>query len=86
MSQGLLVQLGGAAIGAAAGGGGSTQAILAAYGLGSQVGVMLPFGRAQETEADVIGLAAPAFMAALDAQDAQGGLEVQEAADEPTTD
>lgn len=41
---------------------------------------------AMPTEGDVIGLAAPAFMAALDAQDAQGGLEVQEAADEPTTD
>lgn len=29
---------------------------MAAYGLGSQVGVMLPFGRKQESEADEIGL------------------------------
>jgi len=56
MSQGLVVQLGGEVLGAAAGGGPSSAAILAAYGLGSQVGVMLPFGRSQETEADVIGL------------------------------
>lgn len=56
MSQGLVVQLGGEVLGAAVGGGANTRAILAAYGLGSQVGVMLPFGRQQETEADVIGL------------------------------
>lgn len=30
--------------------------ILSAYGVGSQVGVLLPFGRAQESEADHIGL------------------------------
>lgn len=30
--------------------------VLAAYGIGSQVGVLLPFGRAQESEADHIGL------------------------------
>lgn len=29
---------------------------MAALGLGAQVGVMLPFGRAQESEADVVGL------------------------------
>lgn len=56
MSQGALLQLGGSVVGAAAGGGAGTDAILAAYGLGSQVGVMLPFGRQQETEADIIGL------------------------------
>ncbi len=34
-----------------------TQAlVLAAYGVGSQVGVLLPFGRAQESEADHIGI------------------------------
>lgn len=30
--------------------------VLAAYGVGGQVGVMLPFGRSQESEADHIGL------------------------------
>lgn len=30
--------------------------VLAAYGVGAQVGVLLPFGRAQESEADHIGL------------------------------
>ena len=30
--------------------------VMAALGLGAQVGIMLPFSRAQETEADVIGL------------------------------
>jgi predicted Zn-dependent protease len=56
ISQGILVRLGGEVLGAAAGGGSNSRAILAAYGLGSQLGVMLPFDRAQETEADVIGL------------------------------
>lgn len=35
---------------------GSYQMIMAALGLGAQIGVLLPFGRAQETEADVIGI------------------------------
>lgn len=56
MSQGLVVQLGGEVLGAAAGNGGAARALLAAYGIGSQVGVMLPFSRQQESEADVIGL------------------------------
>jgi len=56
MSQGLLVGLGGEILGAAAGGGAEGGAVLAAYGLGSQLGVMLPFSRSQESEADVIGL------------------------------
>jgi len=30
--------------------------VLAAYGVGGQVGVLLPFGRSQESEADHIGL------------------------------
>jgi predicted Zn-dependent protease len=30
--------------------------VLAAYGLGTQVGVLLPYGRTQESEADRIGL------------------------------
>lgn len=32
------------------------QLIMGALGLGAQVGVLLPFGRAQESEADVVGL------------------------------
>jgi metalloendopeptidase OMA1, mitochondrial len=35
---------------------GTQQAIMQAFGLGAQVGVLLPFGRAQEAEADHIGL------------------------------
>jgi predicted Zn-dependent protease len=38
------------------GGAPSGNAILAAYGLGTQVGVLLPFSRTQESEADHIGL------------------------------
>lgn len=58
MSAAELQQLGGAVVGAAtAGQSESTQQILSqAYGLGSQVGVMLPFSRSQEAEADRIGL------------------------------
>jgi predicted Zn-dependent protease len=46
------------ALEAAMGGGQSTQKtmILQALGLGAQVGAVLPFGRAQESEADHIGL------------------------------
>lgn len=54
MSQGALVQLGGAAVGAAAGQNASLAMV--AYGLGTQVGVMLPFSRSHEGEADRIGL------------------------------
>jgi predicted Zn-dependent protease len=58
MSQGLLVQLGAVGLSVAVGGGNpaTRNAILQAYGLGSQVGVLLPFGRSQEAEADRIGM------------------------------
>ena len=56
MSQGLAAQLGGAALGAAMSDGAAATAVMAAYGLGTQVGVLLPYGRTQETEADAIGL------------------------------
>lgn len=58
MSAGQLQQVGGALVGVAAGGRSeATQQIIAqAYGLGSQLGVMLPFSRSHETEADRIGL------------------------------
>ncbi|MBI3288599.1 MAG: M48 family metallopeptidase [Elusimicrobia bacterium] len=58
MSQGLIANLGGAALGAAmASKPAATQQLAQqAYGLGANVGVLLPFSRAQESEADRIGL------------------------------
>lgn len=58
MSQGLLLEIGAAGIAAALGGASPTtrQAILQAYGLGAQIGYLLPFSRSQESEADHIGL------------------------------
>ncbi|MGN8158469.1 M48 family metallopeptidase [Salinisphaera sp. RV14] len=43
-----------AALGGASGAG--SQAIMSALGVGAQVGILLPFSRAQESEADLIGL------------------------------
>jgi predicted Zn-dependent protease len=56
MSQAQLAQLGGQALAIGLGGSASSAAILAAYGLGTQVGVLMPYGRTQESEADHIGL------------------------------
>jgi predicted Zn-dependent protease len=56
MSQGKLAQLGGTALAIGLGDSASSSAILAAYGLGTQYGVLLPYGRTQESEADHIGL------------------------------
>ncbi|MBF4516066.1 M48 family metallopeptidase [Flavobacterium sp. ANB] len=58
MSAAQLQQIGGVALGAATSGKSeATQAIFSqAYGLGTEVGVMLPFSRSNETEADKIGL------------------------------
>ncbi|MDX2167097.1 MAG: M48 family metallopeptidase [Deltaproteobacteria bacterium] len=58
MSTATALQVGGAAVAVAAGtqGAGAQQAAMAAYGLGTQVGVALPFSRSQESEADHIGL------------------------------
>lgn len=58
MSTAQLQQVGGAVVGAAVGGQSETtqQIIAQAYGLGSQYGVMLPFSRSHESEADRIGL------------------------------
>jgi len=56
MSQGAVAQAGGSLLGTILGQSPSTQVLLAAYGLGAQVGVLLPYGRTQESEADHIGL------------------------------
>src|SRR6202158_2871008 len=58
VSQGLAVQMIGTGIGVALGSytPGAQSAIMQAFGLGAQVGVLLPFNRAQEAEADHIGL------------------------------
>lgn len=58
MSAGMLQQLGGVAVGAAVGNKSAEtqQMIMQAYGIGSQVGAMLPFSRDHESEADMIGL------------------------------
>jgi predicted Zn-dependent protease len=60
MSQGIAVQLGGsvlsAALGASGFGGASRDLAMQAYGLGTQVGVLLPYSRTQELEADRVGL------------------------------
>ena len=56
MSQGMVTQVGGSLLGTLLGGGASAQAIMVAYGLGTQLGVLLPYSRTQESEADHIGL------------------------------
>ncbi|MBI3063685.1 MAG: M48 family metallopeptidase [Deltaproteobacteria bacterium] len=57
MSQGLLLQLGGVGLGAALGRNPAlANQVMQVYGIGTGVGVALPFSRAQETEADRIGL------------------------------
>jgi predicted Zn-dependent protease len=60
MSQGQLTNAGlqviGAAAGAAGGGGMLGQAAMAALGVGAKVGVLLPFSRKHESEADYIGI------------------------------
>lgn len=58
VSSGVIAQLGAVGIGAAMGGSDPFvyQAVMQAYGLGANVGVLLPFGRSQESEADRIGL------------------------------
>ena len=60
MSQGQLtnatLQVVGASAGAAGGGGMLGQAAMAALGVGAQVGVLLPFSRKHESEADYIGI------------------------------
>ncbi|MBI4489313.1 MAG: M48 family metallopeptidase [Deltaproteobacteria bacterium] len=57
MSQGMLVQLGGLGLSAALGSNPQlANQVLQAYGLGAGLGLILPFSRSQESEADRIGL------------------------------
>src|SRR3990170_1961591 len=58
LSQGLLAQMGAVAGqgGMAGSDPGVVQGVMTAYGLGANVGVLLPYGRLQESEADRIGL------------------------------
>ena len=52
MSQSMAAQVGAVAIGAAT----NSSAVMQAYGLGAEYGLLLPWGRTQESEADHIGL------------------------------
>jgi predicted Zn-dependent protease len=87
-SQGTLLGILGQGLAAAAGGSmdpATLQLLMGAYGLGAQVGVLLPFGRAQESEADEIGLILMAKAgydprAALDFWERMSKVERQQAA------
>lgn len=83
VSTGVIAQLGAVGIGAAMGGSDPFvyQAVMQAYGLGANVGVLLPFGRSQESEADRIGLIYMA-KAGYDPSEAVGFWERMEAASE----
>ena len=72
MSQGILAQVGEQALLVAVASSPHANMIMAAYGLGAQVGVLLPYSRVQETEADRIGL----VLAAKAGYDPRVGLEV----------
>ena len=58
MSQGLIAEMGGVALSAALSNNpkGTSDLFMTAYGLGTQVGVLLPYSRLQESEADHLGL------------------------------
>jgi predicted Zn-dependent protease len=58
LSQSTLAQAGGLGLGMALGGMGSAAgtAIMQGYSLGTQLGILLPYSRAQESEADHVGL------------------------------
>jgi predicted Zn-dependent protease len=58
MSQAMLANIGGLGLGAAVGGmsPAAEQAIMTGYSLGAQLGILLPYSRTQEYEADHIGL------------------------------
>ena len=58
LSQSMLAQAGGLGLGVALGGMGSvaSTAIMQGYSLGTQLGILLPYSRSQEYEADRVGL------------------------------
>lgn len=58
LSQGLVAQMGAAALQAGMAGSNPAvvEGVMSAYGLGANVGVLLPYSRIQETEADRVGL------------------------------
>lgn len=58
LSQGLVAQMGAAALQAGMAGSNPAvvEGVMSAYGLGANVGVLLPYSRLQETEADRVGL------------------------------
>ena len=58
MSQQKIMQFGQMAVGATVGdmGAGAQRAVMGAFGAGAQMGVLLPFSRAHESEADMVGL------------------------------
>jgi metalloendopeptidase OMA1, mitochondrial len=58
LSQSMLAQAGGLGLGLALGGIGSaaSTAIMQGYSLGTQLGILLPYSRTQESEADHVGL------------------------------
>jgi metalloendopeptidase OMA1, mitochondrial len=58
MSQSMLAQAGGLGLGVALGGAGSAagSAVMQGYSLGTQLGILLPYSRSQEYEADHIGV------------------------------
>ncbi len=58
MSQGLLAQMGGVALATALSSkpNETNELFMAAYGIGTQVGILMPYSRLQESEADRLGL------------------------------
>ncbi len=71
MSQQLLVSAGGAALSSAVDSSKYSQIFMRAYGLGAQVGVLLPYSRVHEKEADKLGLIFMA-LAGYDPEEAVG--------------
>lgn len=76
VSQGMIAELGIGVVSTVLGGGDPAKTRLAysLIGLGTQLGILLPFSRTHETEADEFGL----YLAALAGYDPRAGVEVWE--------